>query len=183
MIAAEGKHITESHYLDCFNGYEFPYNIHFSSGNETDPLSLISNLKRDWENKGFSYDDGDLAFIVLDLDNDSIKAEKLGKLINDNKDIGFIISNPSIEVWFLFHFQKNPKRYSNQTDLIKELCNFIKDYEKNGYYNKTLFPKTKEAIINSREKAHQQDKIYYWPSIDCNPRTDMHEIVSIISNK
>ena len=180
LIAAEGRHLTETNYFNGFIGYGFPYNISFVPGNATDPETLLSNMTRYWNHMGFSSEEGDLATIVVDLDNNNEKAVLLAEKIRKHPAIKFLISNPSIEIWFLFHFQKNPKRFMNSKDLIKELSRYIKDYEKSKNYNDVLFLKTNEAIDNSSHKAVQQDKYYHWPSIVCNPRTDLYQIVSVL---
>ena len=180
LIAAEGRHLTETNYFNGFKGYDSPYNIVFVPGNATDPKMLLSNTVRYWKRMGFNDDDGDLAAVVVDMDSNPYKAKLLNDLIDNNPEIRFLISNPTIEIWFLFHFQKNPKRFSNSKNLMNELSKYLKDYEKSRNYNQILIPKTKEAISNSQQKAVQQDKHYRWPSVDCNPRTNIHEIVQFL---
>ena len=180
LIAAEGKHLTEKNYFIGFNGYESKYNINFVSGNETDPISLVENLNKRWDKDGYSEEFDDLKYVIVDLDNNTAKARVLKNLINDNQDIRFIISNPCIETWFLFHFEENPKRLNNSKEVIKELTKYISDYDKSKNYNAVLYKKTKEAIRNSRNKEKQQDSLYEWPDVECNPRSDIHKLVKII---
>ena len=46
--------------------------------------------------------------------------------------IKFADSLPSFEIWFLLHFELPKKYYKNQEMLIKDLKNYIQNYEKNS---------------------------------------------------
>ena len=180
LIAAEGKHLTEYNYFMGFNDYKSKYNINFVSGNETDPKSLVENLRKRWNKDGYSEEFKDIMFLIIDLDNNKEKAVLLKELINKNPDIFFIISNPCIETWFLFHFEENPKRLGSSKEVIRELKKYLKDYDKSRNYNKILYKNTSVAIKNSENKERLQNVNYDWPDVECNPRSDIHKIVKII---
>ena len=183
LIAAEGEHITEQVYIGGFRSYECPYNIRFVPGRETDPISLIDNLNNAWKKDGYDEDFGDLKIVVIDLDNSKEKATLLQDLIQEHKDIEFIISNPTFEIWYMFHFEENPKRYLKTKELINDLQRYIKDYKKSGNFNDVLYPRTETAIKNCKNKEINQNDLYFWPDVDCNPRTDMHSLVEILHRK
>lgn len=44
---------------------------------------------------------GNLGFVILDIDNDLLKAQKVSALVHSNKNtaVRFVVSNPTFEVW------------------------------------------------------------------------------------
>lgn len=108
----------------------------------------------------------DLVFIicVFDLDvinRDNKEKAKYDKLINKYKrynNILFCTSLPSIEYWFLLHYEKTNKYFKDSEAVAKELKKYIKDYNKKEDYLK----KTKwvEELLkdNKLEKAIERAK-------------------------
>ena len=119
--------------------------------------------------------------IVLDIDNDPLKAEKISELIqaNTNRAISFVTSNPTFEIWFLLHFRYTTKAYPNGDAVIDDLKKYIPDYEKNKDVYSLCCDKLEEAIRNA-DKLETYHKGKGWPSTDCNPRTDVAALVSLL---
>ena len=78
LIIAEGHNKTETLYLSHFQDQVNDFNIRFvKAGNKTDAESLYQTVVNKWKELGLSGNSGDKAFVVVDMDNDSQKAEKL----------------------------------------------------------------------------------------------------------
>ena len=182
LIIAEGKNKTEVLYLSHFQDQEKNYSIRFvKAGYKTDADSLYNALIDKWEELDLSAKKGDRGFVILDIDNDPLKAQKVSALAqnNTNTAVSFVVSNPTFEVWFLLHFKYTTKQYKDGNAIIKELRRYLPNYEKNRDCFEDCKDKMKEAVENSIILAG-----YYadseWPSIECNPRTDMGEFIDIL---
>ena len=118
-IIAEGKNATERHYFSSFNSQKAKYIVHMvSGGGKTDPENLQKEIEKFWDKNGLSAEEGDLAFVVLDLDCDNKKAEVIRQQPNTNSE--FIVSNPCFEVWFLEHFNYSAHAFNSSDEVIKE---------------------------------------------------------------
>ncbi len=84
----------------------------------------------------------------------------------------FIVSNPSFEIWLLLHFKYTTKHCADGNAVINELKRYIPDYEKNRDCFLACADRIQEAISNSA-KLEQYFEGCFWPSVECNPRTDM----------
>ena len=185
LIIAEGKNKTEVLYLSHFQDQEKSYSIRFvKAGYKTDADSLYNALIAKWEELDLSAKNGDRGFIVLDIDNDRLKAQKVSALSQSNKNsaVSFIVSNPTVEVWFLLHFKYSTKQYKDGNAVIKELSRYLPNYEKNRDCFEDCKDKMKEAIKYSTKLVE-----YYadseWPSIECNPRTDMGVLITCLEGE
>lgn len=185
LIIAEGHNKTETLYLSHFQDQVNDFNIRFvKAGNKTDAESLYQTVVNKWKEFGLSGNSGDKAFVVVDMDNDSQKAEKLRKLIeeNSNKDISFIISNPTFEIWFLLHFRYSTKFYPDGEAVIHDLKKYIPDYEKNSDCFSECLSGLQDAVANA-SKLENYFAEAEWPSVECNPRTDVGELVEVLWDK
>ena len=185
LIIAEGKNKTEMLYLSHFQDQEKSYSIRFvKAGYKTDADSLYNALIDKWEELDLSEKKGDRGFVILDIDNDLLKAQKVSALVhsNTNTAVSFVVSNPTFEVWFLLHFKYTTKQYKDGNAVIKELRRYLPNYEKNRDCFEDCKDEMKEAIKNSIILAK-----YYvdteWPSIECNPRTDMGILVACLEGE
>lgn len=106
IIAVEGKNKTEKLYFNNFDNGKKSYSISFAKGNYTDPLNLVKMLIEEMKKIGVDLSDGDRAYCIFDTDIEPIKntvikeAKKLASL----SGIEIITSTPSIELWFLLHY-------------------------------------------------------------------------------
>lgn len=180
LIIAEGKNKTEVLYLSHFQDQGKSYSIRFvKAGYKTDVDSLYNVLIAKWEELDLSAKKGDLGFVILDIDNDPLKAQKVSALVQSNKNtaVRFVVSNPTFEVWLLLHFKYSTKQYKNGNSVIKDLRRYLPNYEKNRDCFEVCKDKMKDAVDNSTKLAENYDDIE-WPSIECNPRTDMGDLIS-----
>lgn len=185
LIIAEGKNKTEVLYLSHFQDQEKNHSIRFvKAGYKTDADSLYNALIDKWKKLDLSAKNGDLGFVILDIDNDPLKAQKISALAqnNTNTEVSFVVSNPTFEVWLLMHFKYTTKQYKDGNTVIKELRRYLPNYEKNRDCFEDCKDKIKEAVKNSITIAE-----YYadneWPSIECNPRTDMGILVACLEGE
>ncbi len=184
LIIAEGKNVTESQYFRSLQNKNSEYNIKvLIPGHITDPVGLKERIEKFWRENDMDEEKGDLAFIVLDLDCDAEKAKLIKRLSAQDKISKFVVSNPCFEVWFLLHFRYSTKEYHNSAEVVRDLRNFIPDYEKNT----EVSPVIKESLQNACRNAKKLEKYfeelkYDWPSEKCNPRTDVPKIIDAIES-
>jgi hypothetical protein len=182
LVIAEGRNKTETLYLSNFQEQGKGYYIRFvKAGSKTDAEALYKTLLAKWKELGLSTSSGDKGFIVLDIDNDAKKADKVMALIKENKNeaICFIVSNPVFEIWLLLHHRYTSKVYKDGDAVIKDLKRFIPDYEK----NKDCYPYCKDKLKDAIKNCERLDRHYEeekWPSVNCNPRTDLGLLVRIL---
>ncbi len=177
LIVAEGINKTEKLYFSHFQNQKAAYTIRFvSAGHATDAESLYKAIENRWKELKLDVTKGDMAFVVLDIDNDPVKNQKVTELLRKSKYIEFIVSNPGFEIWFLLHFTYTTKHYKNCDDVIKDLKRHISDYDKNKDIYEQIEKSTFKALHNSDslDKAYADKK---WPSLDCNPRTDVGRLL------
>ena len=182
LLAVEGWNVTESKYFQSFQNRNVSYTIKIlRTKSLTDPKGMLSELQKHWNAMELSKEQGDVAFLVTDLDCDNDKAIILRDLIQKNPDINFIISNPCFEIWFLLHFVYSTKSYIDGKALINELKKHIPDYEKNVDVSALLSDKTGVAIKNAEKlEKHFESMGMNWPEKDCNPRTDVNKMLNSI---
>ena len=136
-----------------------------------------------WKELELSSEKGDLGFIVLDIDSDPQKADKVLKLIqkNRNQSIRFIVSNPTFEIWILMHFKYTTRYFADGDAVINELKRHIPDYEKNRDCFLACADRLQDAVSNSAKLEKYFDGSS-WPSVECNPRTDMGMLITHLFN-
>ena len=179
LIIAEGKNVTESQYFRTLQDRKSEYNIKvLIPGHTTDPAGMKEKVEKFWKENDMDEGKGDLAFIVLDLDCDAEKAKLLKKLSAQSTISKFIVSNPCFEVWFLLHFRYSTKGYYSSAEVVRDLRNFIPNYEKNTEVNSIIEESLEDAYKNAKRLEKHFDELGYgWPSEGCNPRTDMPEVI------
>lgn len=182
LIITEGKNKTETLYFSHYKKQGTDYAITFvKAGSNTDAESLYKTVYQKWRKDGFNYKSGDRAFIVMDIDNDKRKADKVIALIKENKNPGivFIVSNPTFEIWFLLHYKYTTKSYTSGKAVISDLRKAIPKYDKTIDVYPVLEEKVEKALINSR-KLEKFFEGKNWPDSECNPRTDVGDIVELL---
>ncbi len=183
VLIVEGRNVTETLYFRQYNKPHTGYILKvLASGSSTDPEGMLANLDRFWKENDLDPSKGDRGFIVLDLDCDDRKGQLIKKLEEKSKTAQFVVSNPCFEVWFLLHFRYTTHAFSNSTELIRELRRFISDYEKNRDVSEILSSHTDAAFENAKKliRYHTENRAP-WPSNECNPRTDVPDILEAIN--
>lgn len=178
LITAEGRNKTEKQYFNSFQDQHGKYSIRFATGLETDPVGMLKAMEKDWKKNELSEKDGDKAYIVLDMDCKPEKIQLVKELQKKSKNIQFIVSNPCIEVWFIFHFIYTTHQFKDSKEPKKELTKYIPGYEESMDISAILRP-----MLNDAAKHLEQLKDYYetlgvaWGDADCNPMTDIVEVL------
>lgn len=179
LITAEGKNKTEQLYFTSFQSQHGKYSVKFiKTGKDTDPAGMYKSLDAYWRNNDLSEKNGDKAYIVLDLDCDDRKAKLIEEMSRKTNNIKFIVSNPCIEVWFLMHFGYSTHPFIDSKEPKRELRKHIEGYDESMEIAEILKPLLPEAIINvERLKNHHKEMGVRWISAECNPMTDVPEII------
>lgn len=178
LITAEGRNKTEKQYFNSFQDQHGKYSIRFATGLETDPVGMLKAMEKAWKKNELSEKDGDKAYIVLDMDCKPEKIQLVKGLQKKAKNIRFIVSNPCIEVWFILHFIYTTHQFKDSKEPKKELAKYILGYEESMDISAILRP-----MLNNAEKHLEQLKGYYetlgviWGDADCNPMTDIIEVL------
>ena len=101
--------------------------------------------------------------------------------VEENCQYKVFASNPCFEVWFVAHFHELRGTYSGSGQVLEDLKRQLPDYDKGRDCYRKLKDHTQEAIERCKAKERQH-KDRNWPSVDCNPRTDVAELVELLTN-
>lgn len=178
LLSVEGKNKTEKNYFNGFNNEST--RVVFTSGNETDPVKLAKRLVQEY--KSYQLDDelGDRAFCVIDGDVSKKQEKEIKKAETVVKKKGsIIVSNPCIEVWFVFHFTDSTKQYKSSQEVFNRLKEYIPDYEKNmkGIYSR-LINKQMVAIRNAKKlEEYNQMLNRSLHNSDYQPSSEVYKII------
>ena len=179
IITAEGKNETEAQYFDGFRTPDCPYIIKFhKAGHLTDPTKLAESIRKRWDKEEADVRTGDMAFVIVDLDNKESKAKEIQQLEAKSRLEKFIVSNPTFEVWYLLHYEYSTRSYINTDAVIRELKKHYPGYEKTSEMFPLLKDKMGNAITNAEklEDYHKKEE-HLHPDVNCNPYTDVHQLV------
>ena len=182
IITAEGRNETEARYFNNFRTADCPYIIKFhKSGHLTDPTKLAESIRKRWDAEEADVRTGDMAFVVVDLDNKDSKAKEIQHLEAKNSIEKFIVSNPSFEVWYLLHYEYSTRSYMNADAVIRELKKHYPGYEKTS----EMFPLLKDKMGNAITNAEKLEAYYnveerLHPDAKCNPYTNVNRLIVLL---
>ena len=80
------------------------------------------------------------------------------------------------------HFHALRGTYSGSGQVLEDLKRQLPDYDKGRDCYRKLKDHTQEAIERCRAKERQY-KDRSWPSVDCNPRTDVASLVEMLAGR
>jgi hypothetical protein len=182
IITAEGRNETEARYFNGFRTADCPYIIKFhKAGNLTDSTKLAESIRKRWDVEEADVITGDMAFVVVDLDNKESKAKEIQQIEAKNRVEKFIVSNPSFEVWYLLHYGFSTKSHINADAVIRELRKKVPGYEKTSDMYPLLRDKMGEAIDNAKKlETYHKAEEHPHPDVKCNPYTDVHKLVNLL---
>lgn len=133
-ITLIGEGITEQYYFRHIRAiYNYRYNLrpHFFG---------ITSLREMDKKIAEVIGGGGIAICVFDCDvSERVEAEKkklasLLKRYERNKDVIFCNSLPSVEYWFLLHYQNTNRFFSDSGEVERELRKDMPGYEKTTHY-------------------------------------------------
>lgn len=185
LIAVEGKNKTEKLYFNNFDDGNKNYSISFAKGNYTDPFNLVKMLILEMKRIGLDTKAGDRAYCVFDTDDDNRKnaiideARKLA--IKNNIDI--ITSTPSIELWFLLHFDYTTSMMTNKK-LMDKLKKYYPQYNKNANIYLDINKYTLSAVKRAKMlEQYQLKNGNIIGTVEANPNTEIYKIIEDLLNQ
>ena len=142
FVFCEGE--TEVAYINLLKSlYRIPsIHIHPKIGGSDITAEYIVNYKRD---KPTHEKDSDYLFYDLDV-------EAIFQRLNQIRNCTLLVSNPSIELWFLLHY-KNQTANINSASCCRELQNRNRSYKK-GLIDNRL----KDKLISRKSEAIRRGK-------------------------
>lgn len=151
-IAIVGEGLTERYYflhLKALKGYKCIVKPrHFSNGGD---IVYIERKAKEFLSVGMT------VICVFDADvaerntTEKKKIEAFKNKYNTNKNVIICDSLPSIEFWFLLHFKKTNRHFSDYNQIKKELVKFLPDYDKTEKYLRQ--DKWVRCLLDSQENA------------------------------
>jgi hypothetical protein len=186
LAAVEGK--TEKIYLNKVKHSLKLASVKIKFIEKSDPVKLVEKIRKQIE-------DYDEIWCIFDREFDQSRIEKFRKAIKKGRKYNLAVSNPKIEYWFLLHFEKTAKRFSNNKQIDRAIKKHCSNFKKKQN-NLSLFcshisqePFLEEACKNSKWVLEKHHKCGKNPSdIAQNlPSTNMHilvsEFLSILENR
>ncbi|MBQ7701512.1 MAG: RloB domain-containing protein [Candidatus Methanomethylophilaceae archaeon] len=147
FILVEGK--TEEIYINHLKVRGSNYSLHVERFNGNQPMKMVKRCIARFKEKGMSKKDGDLAFCVLDVDDNTVD-----ELIDANDyavrhGVRMIISNPCFEVFFLLHYVEKVQMKTCK-ELKSDLTGYIKGYTETKDCWHILHNKKNRAVERAR---------------------------------
>ncbi len=179
LIACEGNNKKEKNYFNNFETNQKNYNITYAKGNNTDPLRLVQMLIKGIKELELDLTTNDNAYLVFDTDMNPNKNKIINEAIKLAKEnnIKVITSTPSIELWFLLHYEYTTANMNNN-DVIKKLKKYYPKYEKNINIYKEINQNTNKAITRAKKlEKFQLESGKKIGTVEANPNTEMYKIV------
>jgi hypothetical protein len=147
FILVEGR--TEENYINHLKIRNSNYSLHVERFNGNQPMKMVKRCIARFKERGMSKKDGDLAFCVLDVDDNTVD-----ELVNANDyavkhGVRMIISNPCFEVLFLLHFLENVQMKTCK-ELKSEVTEYIERYSETMDCWHILLSRKNTAIERTR---------------------------------
>lgn len=167
LVVCEGE--TEEEYVNMLKRhYRLPIAIKTKvSGNAVNPRLVNQYMKE----LGLGKEDECRIFYVYDADVDCI-VERLLKLPGLT-----ILSNPSIELWYLMHCRDN-RRFIAPESIAKELSASHKVWE--SYAKGRLNSEQQEFLLSNQELACRRTEKMDWP---INPSSNIHLFIKALTDE
>ena len=154
FIVAEGHNRTERNYFRGFLSKHKNLSIRMVPDSSTDPVGMAESLADFMDEFGFSAEDGDMAFCLIDHDCDYTKDDQIARAVHIAREKNFtvIVSNPCFELWFICHFTSNPKNYASSKEVIRDLVSYLPGY---GKADMDVFMRTENRLNEAIAVAMQ----------------------------
>ncbi len=187
-VVCEGRNSSEQKYFSHFKakGANYPV-VKVVTSESTDIKNMVKKAKHVIDENCLNNEiNNDKLFIVADVDLSDIRYNQIKearrKLKNHYDLIDFVLSNPCLEIWFLFHFTKDPKIERSSQKVKDQLRKYVPQYKETfDIYKKCkLQNKTNEAIANAECKNQMYDETT--PILKRNPYTEIPNLMRMILN-
>ena len=103
VIVVEGH--SEEAYLSHLKERDANMEIFIKRSKGRDPMHMVKYCIEKMKDKEISIKNGDLAYCVFDVDQNTKEQMIQAQKEADKRGIKLILSNPFFEVWFLMHFK------------------------------------------------------------------------------
>jgi hypothetical protein len=147
---------------------------------------LVQKARATMGNNPYYPDDGDIIWCVFDRDDNTNEMLNKAKQVAIREGYQIAFSNPSFEVWFLFHYNNQTTSVENCEAAIKLLKQKgrLEQYEKNKDVYEMLKPLQATAIerVKKRISVLKADRIEII-SRQSNPVTTVAELVEYLNSK
>ncbi len=164
LVVCEGE--TEEEYVNLLKRhYRLPITIKTKVSGNAISERLVSQYLKEF---GLTKNDDFQVFFMYDADIDLI-VEKLLNMSGIS-----ILSNPSIELWFLLH-SKDHRRYVQPDSILKELRSSNPVW--NSYVKGKLSFEQQRHLLSNQESASLKAQKMAWPA---NPSSNMHEFIKAL---
>lgn len=147
---------------------------------------LVQKVKSTMGTSPYYPDEGDMVWCVFDRDDNTneMLAKAKQTAIREGYQIAF--SNPSFEVWFLFHFCNQTTEVENCEAAIRLLRQKgrLEQYEKNKDVYDQLKPFQDKAIERAKNRSNALEREHIEAlSRQSNPVTTVAELVEYLNSK
>jgi hypothetical protein len=180
LIACEGQK-TEYNYFKAIKKEYRIAALTIKRGSGKSPLNIVQEAIKfvnDQRSKGFTFDE---KWCVFDTEEPEISAI-VQEAIKIGRENGFnlALTNPAFEFWYLLHYEKTTRLYSNCDEVIKDLKKYIPSYEKNFEDFTDIFSRMDDALNHAEEilAQHAKDNAEEFP----NPCSHVHHLVKVLRN-
>lgn len=161
LVVCEGE--TEEEYVNLLKRhYRLPITIKTKVSGNTVSARLINQYIKEL---GLTKNDDCRVFFIYDADVDCI-VDKLMNLPGTT-----ILSNPSIELWYLLH-SKDYRRYIQPDSIIKELTS--SHFVWNPYMKGQLTMEQQRHLLANKDAASLKAEKMGWPA---NPSSNMYDFI------
>lgn len=181
-IAVVGDGQTEKIYFEKLKEVEGLRNVSL----KPDLPKSVGSYKGVFDKAENLYEQGyDEVYCLIDMDK-VLSDNTLTKYLTDKKRIkkkGIVVfeSNPCIEFWFLLHFVRTTKSFSNCEGVERELQKHLPNYAKNQQYlvqsniYKTLKPNLLKAFENGKWIEENSNANEY-----NSPKSEVYNLIKIL---
>ncbi|MDO5329561.1 MAG: RloB family protein [Coriobacteriia bacterium] len=185
LLSCEGNNKTEFNYFRGVFKDRNDIRVKHVKGNSTDPVNMVKELINLGNDYSLDSSNNDLAVCLIDLDQKEYKVKQLNRAVREinkarvNFNIEIIVSNPCFEVWYLMHYEPCMRRFSNNSQVITALKEYIPDYEKTDEsVYKNLIGLIKTAIYNCKKVSDEHlNNGHSLRSKDCSPYTEVDKLM------
>lgn len=191
LIVCEGKE-TEPNYFDFLRRSSVVkdrYDVKLipGRGNPVETLHAAIRQIQRISHQEFSYEHKWCVFDVETAVRHELVREACALALR--YEFNVCLSNPAFEIWYVLHFDRITKSFSNAGSLRTHLQklwkkNFSQRYDKNNpdHYQK-LVSRMSTAIDNAKWGREQSpDHGSKTKTIDCNAATDVYKLVELLTN-
>lgn len=174
---SKGKKIKPQYWVFCEGKTEEAY-VSFLRSKYRIPIEIASKItgnniderKIRTAKKGKPIHEKDLDFLLYDGDVDHVL-----KRLKQIDNVNLLISNPTIELWFLLHY-KNQTAHITCENCISEISKRNRNEYKKGVIDNKLSEKLSEKYLDACRRAKNL-------SFEHNPSSNVYKLIEILERE